>query len=78
LQDEPVLRAVEVGDLVDEARLPHAGFPHEGDKLPVALVRDGQRPPDPLDLGVAADEPRQSPRGGRVEPVREALAPVSV
>ena len=67
-QDEPVLGAVGVGELVDEAGLPHAGFPHDGDELAVAIVREGQRPADLLDLGVAADEPRQSPRGGRVEP----------
>ena len=67
-QDEPVLGAVGVGELVDEAGLPHAGFPHDGDELAVAIVREGERPADLLDLGVAADEPRQSPRGGSVEP----------
>jgi len=66
-QDEPLLRAVRVGELVDEAGLPHAGFPHDGDELAVAIVREGERPADLLDLGVSADEPGQSPRGGRVE-----------
>jgi hypothetical protein len=67
-QDEPVLSPVGVGELVDEAGLPHAGFPHEGDELAVAIVGESERAADLLDLGVAADEPRQSPRGGRVEP----------
>ena len=68
LQNEPVLGAVGVGELVDEAGLPHAGLPHNGDELAAPIVREGERPAHLLDLGVAADEPRQSPRGGRVEP----------
>ena len=68
LQDEPVLSAVGVGELVDEAGLPDAGFPHDGDELAVAIVREGQRPAELLDLGVSADKPCESPRGGSVEP----------
>jgi hypothetical protein len=57
-----------MSQLVHEAGLPHAGFPHDGDELAAPVVREGQRPADLLDLGISADEPRQSPRGGRVEP----------
>src|SRR5437016_7940217 len=39
--------------------LPHAGFTYEGNELTLAIVREGERPADLLDL---------SPRGGRVEP----------
>jgi hypothetical protein len=53
---------------VDEAGFPHPGFAHQGDELAVAIVGEGQRAAQLLDLGVAAHEPRQSPRGGRVEP----------
>src|SRR5262249_21965020 len=50
-----------------EAGLPHAGLPHDGDELPVAVLRTGERPAKQLDFGVAADEPRQSSRSGSVE-----------
>ncbi len=67
-QDQPVLDPVGAGELVHEAGLPHAGFPHDGDELAVALVREGQRAADLLDLGVSADKSRQSTGGGRVKP----------
>jgi hypothetical protein len=40
-QDQPVLSAVGVGDLVDEAGLPHPGLPDDGDQLAAAVVREG-------------------------------------
>jgi hypothetical protein len=72
-----------VGELIDEAGLAHAGFPHDGDELAVAIAREGERPADLLDLGVSTDEPRQSPSGDRVEsstgdtmrPIRNAIPP---
>jgi hypothetical protein len=45
-----------------EAGLPLPGFPHEGDELVVAIVGEGQRPAEQLDLGVAVDEPGEAPR----------------
>jgi hypothetical protein len=66
-QDEPVLGAVGTGELVDEAGLAHAGFPHEGDELAVALVGEAERAAELLDLGVAADEPRQPSNSRRVK-----------
>ncbi len=76
-QDEPVLGAVGVGELVDEAGLPHAGFPHEGDELAVAIVGEGERAADLLDLGVRPTK-RVSPRAAAAwSRVRSALAPVS-
>ena len=55
------------GELVGETGLPDAGFPHDGDELAVAIVREGQRAAELLDLGVSADKPCD-PRGGSVEP----------
>jgi hypothetical protein len=57
-----------VGELVHEAGLPHAGLPHNGDELAVAVLGKAERPAELLDLGVSADEPGESPRAGRVEP----------
>jgi hypothetical protein len=59
---------VKAGELVDEAGLARAGFPHDGYELAVALMREGLRPAELLDLGVAADEPRETAPGGRLEP----------
>ena len=67
-QDEPLLSPVGVGELVDQAGLPHAGFSHDGDQLAVAFLREDERPAELLDLGVAADEPGQSPSGGGLQP----------
>jgi len=34
--------AVRVGEFVDEAGLPHAGFPHDGDELAAPVLREGE------------------------------------
>ena len=67
-QDEPVLGPVGVGELVDEAGLPHTGFPHDGDELPVAILGEGEYPAKLLDLGVAADKSGEAPSSGCMEP----------
>src|SRR5262249_9098925 len=68
LQDEPVLGAMGVGELVHEAGLADAGFPHNGHELAATLAGEGERTADLVDLGVAADEARRPPGGGDVKP----------
>src|SRR5258705_7638324 len=66
-QGEPRLDAVGVSELVQEAGLPHPGFPDQGDDLAVAVTREGECPLDLLDLGLAADEAGEPPDRGRLQ-----------
>src|SRR5262245_170739 len=68
LQDEPVLGAVGVGELVDKPGLADACLPHDGNELPVAFLCESKSPADLLDLGLATDEARQPSGGGDVQP----------
>ncbi len=56
-----------MGELVNEAGLPHAGLPNDGDQLAMAVMGEGERSADLLELGVPADEVGQSSRGSSVE-----------
>ena len=76
-QDEPVLNLVGVGELVDEAGLPHAGFPHGATSWPrPSCARASAR----RSCSISASRPtnRVNPRAAAAwSRVRCALAPVS-
>ena len=57
-----------VGELVDEARLAHARLGDERHDLAVTATGELLGAAELLQLGVAADEPRQTPTGDGLEP----------
>ena len=56
-----------MGELVDEARLAHPRLADDRCHLTVTVVRELLGAAELLQLGVAADEPRQPPPGGRLQ-----------
>src|SRR5262249_6074426 len=68
LQDEPVLRAMGVGELEYEAGLAHARLADERHHLPTAAPSTVHRAADLRDLGVASDELAQAACHRRAEP----------
>ena len=68
LEDEPAVDAVRVGDLPDQARLAHAGFPHHRHHLPMAAAGAAQRLAELVQLALAPHEAGQPARRRRVEP----------
>src|SRR5205807_7804422 len=61
------LYAMRVGEVVDEARLAHPGLADDRHQLTVTGAGQLLRAAEMLQLGVAADEPRQAAPGGRLE-----------
>jgi hypothetical protein len=58
---------VRVGELVDEARLAHPRLADDRHHLTVTVARELLRAAELLQLGVAADKPRQPTPGGRLQ-----------
>ena len=66
-QDQPVSRMVRMNELVDQARLAHAGFSDHRRHLASTLIGKLLRVEELIQLGVAADEARQAPSRGGLE-----------
>ncbi len=71
------MHAVGVGELPDEPRLAHARLADHGDHLAVARLGPVEGAAELLQLGVAADEAREPPRGRGLEAGAAAPAPTS-
>ncbi len=66
-----------VGELVGEARLAYPRLADDRRDLAMTVGRQLLRAAEPLQLGVAADEPRQPPRAVASRRVRAGPAPVT-
>jgi hypothetical protein len=67
-QNQPILGAVRMRELVEEARLADARLAYDGGHLPVAVRRKLQGTAKLVELGVPANEPGQTASRGGLEP----------
>ena len=75
LQDPPSLRLVGMDDLIDQARLAHAGFTHQRDHLAMPGLRLGQSLLHDHQLLVPPDKARQAPYHPRLEAAAQGACP---
>jgi hypothetical protein len=68
LEDAPARRAMRAEELVEEPRFPDARLAHHRHELAAAGSRLVARPPQLIELGVAAHEAREAARHRGVEP----------